>query len=124
MRVFKLAFVLLIFCVLRASSAFGLSQGLAEGGKSSLIDARRLCGAIKRAEGNPNYGIINGSCDVNEPGMCRYMCHEIVRIRLERWNGKGDFIEWLGSSYCPPSAHPANVHWVRNVRYFYERGEL
>ena len=29
-----------------------------------------------------------------------------------------DFVECLGLRYCPPEAHPGNVHWLGNVRYF------
>jgi hypothetical protein len=44
----------------------------------------------------------------------------IVKNRA-RWDGRGDFIEYLGSRYCPADAHPLNRNWVRVVKYWLDR---
>ncbi len=51
----------------------------------------------------------------------RALC-ESINSALKRWDGKSDFVEFLGRTYCPPNAHPLNKNWVRNVRYFYNGG--
>ncbi len=50
----------------------------------------------------------------------------IVKNR-QRWDGKGDFIEFLGSRYAPIGVKNdpkgLNKNWVRNVRYWKEKLE-
>lgn len=82
----------------------------------------RWVDAIRRAEGNPNYGVINGNCLVDEPGHCRYMCKEIVRVHHGRWDGRGRFLDYLASKYAPVSAHPLNRNWKRNVSFYLTKG--
>lgn len=90
----------------------------------SKIDPERLCRAIYIAEGGDKaskpYGILNGLIE-DEPGHASYYCKEIIRKSLGMWNGRGSFIEYLGSSYCPPKAHRLNRNWVRNTKYWYDK---
>ena len=84
------------------------------------ISDDQLCYAIRRAEGNPNYGILNGSCDPNEAGMCHYMCKEILKVYRQRWSGRGDWISYVAKHWAPIGAkndpYSLNGFWERNVR--------
>lgn len=87
------------------------------------IDVNRLADAIKRAENSYShpYGVMRSYCRAGDPdGQCRKGCLQTIRKRLKMWDGQGDFITYLGSTYCPPSAHYLNKHWVKNVTYFYQ----
>ena len=97
-------------------------QERASGGVLELVDA------IYQAEGGHKasvpYGLIYSAWCKAEPGWCRYYATEIVRIKHDQWvrRGKpGEFIDYLGDSYCPESAHPLNKHWKKNVKAFYKR---
>lgn len=88
----------------------------------------QLVQAIYKAEGGDKaavpYGLIYSAWCKQEPGWCAYYASEIVAINYERWlrRGKpGEFIDWLGSTYCPPSAHKLNRAWTKNVKHFYKR---
>jgi len=84
-----------------------------------------VCRAIRLAEGNPNYGILNGSCDPGEDGMCHYMCQEILRVYRSRWDGEGDWLEYVASRWAPIGVkndpHNLNRNWLRNVRHFLKK---
>lgn len=45
----------------------------------------------------------------------RTICINTIKHQLKRWNGKGDFIVFLGKTYSPPNINP---NWVRLVKYF------
>ena len=77
----------------------------------------RLANAIWHAEGGAKtkwpYGIRRKTADP------RAACIASIRANLQRWHqaGKpGCFVEFMGRRYCPPSAHPLNRFWVRNVK--------
>jgi len=98
-------------------------KGAAWGGS---IHFKSLCEAIKRAENNPNYGILKG-CDIEVEGMCRYHCEETVKNNYKRWIQAGkptDYLTFLWHRYSPPDSHPLNRNWLKNVSYFYLKDKL
>jgi len=56
----------------------------------------------------------------------RQACLNTIAHAYRDWDSKGDFIEFLGSRYCPIGADNdptgLNKNWVKNVKYFLERG--
>ena len=52
----------------------------------------------------------------------RQACLNTIAHAKRDWNGKGDFIVFLGNRYCPVGANNdpkgLNKNWVKNVRYF------
>ena len=80
------------------------------------IDVNRLANAIYKAENSKAhpYGILKHYKHTTP----RQACINTIKHRLRQWNGKGDFIVFLGLTYSPPKINP---YWVRNVKYFYER---
>ena len=87
-------------------------------------DAERIADAIYRAEGGPAakvpYGIL--SVPVRNEQEARKVCLNTIRNNWQRWTDAGrpgDFIDFLGNRYCPPSADPVgNRNWRRNVKSF------
>ena len=90
------------------------------------INVNKLANAIYIAEGGAKtrhpYGIL-AKYKVTTP---RQACINKIKSALKRWNGRGDFIAFLGKTYCPVGAFNdptgLNRNWVKNVRYHYERG--
>lgn len=79
--------------------------------------------AIFMAEGGTNaaywYGI--RSVKYRDLADAQKICMRTIRHSRTKWikAGKpGDFIAWLGRTYCPISAAAVNKHWVRNVHWF------
>ena len=96
--------------------------------ESPYNKALALVDAIYQAEGGPKakvpYGLIYSGWCKAEPGWCKYYASEIVSIKYAQWERRGkpgEFIDYLGDSYCPESAHPLNKHWKKNVKKFYQR---
>ena len=89
------------------------------------IDIDRLADAIYQAEGGAKtkhpYGILK-KYKVTTP---RGACINTIKSNLKKWDGNGDFIVFLGKTYCPVGAanDPTglNKNWVKNVTYFYNR---
>ena len=52
----------------------------------------------------------------------RQACINTINHALRDWNGKGDFIAFLGARYCPVGAandpRGLNKNWVKNVNYY------
>lgn len=89
-----------------------------------LPDTDRLADAIYRAEGGEKtrypYGILT-KYKVTTP---RQACINTIE-HAKRDYTDGDFIEFLGSRYCPVGAENdpdgLNKYWVKNVKYFYRK---
>ncbi len=102
--------VLIIFC-----------QSL--GHTKEAIDVNRLANAIYRAENSKThpYGILAHY----KHTTARQACINTINHALKDWNGRGDFISFLGSRYCPIGAKndpkELNRHWVKNVTYYYTK---
>lgn len=91
----------------------------------SSISIERLADAIRKAEGIHSkhpYGILKKYKKTSP----RQACINTIKHALKDWNGNGDFISFLGARYCPVGAanDPTglNKNWIKNVRFFYERG--
>ncbi len=87
----------------------------------------QIVNAIYHAEGGSRatyaYGI--RSVPYRDIAEARRICFNTVRNNRKRFARQSfytDFIEFLGSRYCPVSAHPKNRYWVSNVRYFLAKG--
>jgi len=85
-----------------------------------------ICNAIYKAENSVKYPYGIKSIDTHgDPIYARKICMNTIRNnrgRFAKQTKHSDFIEFLGSRYCPPSAHSLNKHWVYNVRYFLQKG--
>lgn len=84
-------------------------------------EANRLADAIYVAEGGPKakvpYGIL--SIKVRDKTHARRICLNTIRNNYRRWTDggkKGEFLDYLGDRYCPPSDCDGNRNWKRNVR--------
>lgn len=93
------------------------------------INVDKLANAIYTAEGGAKtkhpYGIL-AKYKTTTP---RQACINTIKSALKRWDGKGDFIVFLGKTYCPTTGNKLtflekkyNIHWVKNVTYFYNKG--
>ena len=100
--------------------------------ESKEIDVSRLCDAIYKAEGGEKATYLYGIRSVHyaNPSEARKICINSINNNIKRWDDKGkpeDFISFMSRRYCPIGAdndpNGLNVNWVKNVRYFYERGE-
>jgi hypothetical protein len=95
--------------------------------QTAEIDPHKLADAIYKAEGGKKtrypYGIKSVRC-VGE-NDCRQVCLNTIRNNQKRFlkqNKYTDFIEFLGSRYCPlniKGEYHLNKNWVSNVKYFY-----
>ena len=88
----------------------------------------QIVNAIYHAEGGAKatfaYGI--RSVPYRDIKEARRICFNTVRNNRKRFAKQGkytDYIEFLGSRYCPVSAHPLNRNWVKNMRYFLARSK-
>ncbi len=85
----------------------------------------QIANAIYLAEGgaktNHPYGILT-KYKTTTP---RQACINTIKHARKDWNGKGDFIVFLGSRYCPIGAKNdptgLNKNWVKNVKFFLGR---
>lgn len=102
-------------CTLACASEFKLSEAY----------VNRLANAIYKAEGgaktNHPYGIL-AKYKTTTP---RQACINTIRSKHKEWialGSKGDFIDYLGSRYCPVGASNdptgLNKNWIPNVRRF------
>ena len=81
-----------------------------------------IADAIYKAENSVKYPYGVRSIDTKgDKDYARKICLNTIRNNRKRFIRQSeykDFIEFLGSRYCPVSAHPLNINWVRNVRFF------
>jgi len=104
----KLALIFLILCPTLAN-AYTLDQ---------------WADAIRKAEGNANYGILAHYKHTSYRQACKNtVWHKWCLYR--RSGLKTPFLAFLGASYCPVGAlndpHNLNINWQRNVLYFLRR---
>ena len=84
----------------------------------------QLANAIYKAENSKRhpYGILAHYKHTTP----RQACINTIKHAKRDWNGKGDFIVFLGSRYCPIGAKNdpkgLNKNWVKNVKFYLERG--
>jgi len=104
-----------------------LSCAQAENIPNSQYTIDQLANAIYKAENSkPHpYGILAHYKHTTP----RQACINTINHALRDWNGKGDFIEFLGKRYCPTQGKDLtndekrlNIYWVKNVKFFLEKG--
>lgn len=86
------------------------------------IPTDKIANAIYKAEGGSKtrhpYGILTKYKHTTP----RQACINTINHAKRDWDGKGDFISFLGSRYCPIGAKNdpkgLNKNWVKNVNYF------
>jgi hypothetical protein len=85
----------------------------------------QIANAIYLAEGGAKTSHPYGILKKYKTTTPRQACINTIRHAKKDWDGKGDFVAFLGSRYCPVGASNdpmgLNVNWVRNVNYFLER---
>lgn len=83
-------------------------------------EAKRFVRAIRKAEGNPNHGIL--SIRTRNPERA---CFVTVQNTHDRWlaaGRPGRFLDFLARRYCPPSVdRVGHRNWKKNVRFFLSR---
>jgi len=95
------------------------------------IDVERLADAIWLAEGGLKaeyaYGI--RSIKYNDIDHARQICINTIKNNIKRFQKQTeykDYLEFLASRYCPVGVENdpkgLNKNWLKNVRYYYERG--
>ena len=127
---FKFEYLFIIFTLLFSTPLNSMAAGsyqLAKVCQAAEIDPHKLANAIYKAEGGKKtrypYGIKSVRC-VGE-NDCRQVCLNTIRNNQKRFlkqNKYSDFIEFLGSRYCPlniKGEYHLNKNWVRLVKYFY-----
>jgi hypothetical protein len=86
-----------------------------------------IVNAIEKAENSTKYpyGIISLKYEnrtnkaLNKHDWAKMICLNTVKHARKDWNGKGDFIEFLGNRYCPVGCdndNGNNKYWVKNVK--------
>ena len=88
---------------------------------SHEIEAGRVADAIYLAEGGAKtkhpYGVL--SVKVRNAQEARQVCLNSIRNSRKRWERAGrpgDWLAYFANRWCPPTAHPLNRNWLRNVR--------
>ena len=80
----------------------------------------QIADAIYIAEGGANTNHPYGILAKYKTTTPRQACINTIIHARKDWDGKGDFIEFLGSRYCPIGAKNdptgLNKNWVKNVR--------
>ena len=93
---------------------------------SAEVDLDRWADAIRKAEGNPNYGIVSIKCNPNTD-ECRRFCkntifNTLVKYRDSRCNKDESDLDCLARRYAPIGVKndPDNLNknWKKNVAYF------
>jgi hypothetical protein len=90
--------------------------------RAEEVNVEKLANAIYKAENSKShpYGILT-HYKTTTP---RQACINTIKHALKDWNGKEDFIVFLGGRYCPIGAKNdpkgLNKNWVKNVKHFYK----
>lgn len=87
---------------------------------SQTINVEKLASAIRKAEGNANYGILKPIKGRNYRKACIQTIH---RAQKDYKGHPSGFIAFLGSRYAPLNAendpHGLNRNWISNVTKIY-----
>jgi hypothetical protein len=88
----------------------------------------KVANAIYLAEGGSKakrpYGILTVKCKTESE--YRRVCLNTIRNSYKRWNKKGDFIDFLATTYSPTkgvshSTAKLNKNWPKNVKHFLDK---
>lgn len=100
------------------------AMGDPNAGSKQAIDVDKLADAIYIAEGGAKTKYPYGILTKYKKTTPRQACINTIKHAWNDWDGKGDFIAFLGSRYAPLNAkndpRGLNKNWVKNVRRFYE----
>lgn len=89
------------------------------------INIERLADAIYLAEGGSKTRHPYGILTTYKHTTPRQACINTIRHSLKDWDGKGEFIAFLGSRYCPTKGkltlaeRRLNGNWIDNVTKLY-----
>lgn len=81
--------------------------------------------AIRKAEGNKNYGILSVKCNTTKE--CRQICKNTVKNNWKRYIKKDktptfrEYLSFLAKRYCPINCwndNGTNKFWEKNVMHF------
>lgn len=91
---------------------------MASEGNITQINPILIANAIYKAEGGEKTRHPYGVMTTYRHTTPRQACINTINHAYKRWNGRGDFIVFLGKTYSPPDINP---NWVRLVKYFIEK---
>lgn len=95
-------------------------------GKAAQYTDTQIVTAIYKAEGGAKATYLYGirSVKYKDEAEARKICFNTIknnRVRFTKQTKYSDFIEFLGSRYCPVNCdndRGTNKYWTKNVRYF------
>ena len=94
------------------------------------FNIEKLADAIYLAEGGAKTKYPYGILTKYKTTTPRQACINTINSALKRFalqTKEKDFIIFLSLTYCPIGAkndpHNLNIHWVKNVKYFYYKGD-
>lgn len=121
-RIHQLGYWAIVIAVIVIIGAVVFSMAHAE-----EIDIDRLANAIYYAEGGTKTAHPYGILAHYKHTTPRQACINTINHALRDWNGKGDFVSFLGARYCPVGAKNdptgLNRNWVKNVKRIYAKGQ-
>ena len=94
--------------------------------RAEVVDVEKLATAIYYAEGGANTRFPYGILTKYKTTTPKQACINTINHALKDWNGQGDFIEFLGSRYCPVNCdndNGTNKYWVGNVKRLLRRAK-
>ena len=90
------------------------------------INVEKFADAIRRAEGNANYGVLSIPCKTE--AKCRQICINSIKNNLKRYEKSDkntDFVGFMAKRWCPIGAENdpkgLNRNFERNLRSIYAR---
>lgn len=86
----------------------------------------QIADAIYKAEGGRKTSYPYGILKRYKHTTPRQACLNTIAHAKRDWNGKGDFIEFLGNRYCPVGCdndNGTNKYWLKNVRWFLSQAQ-
>ncbi|MBI3981186.1 hypothetical protein HY345_04265 [Candidatus Microgenomates bacterium] len=111
------------FFILLSSFAFA-SEKTSFKSSSNFPNYAKLADAIRKAEGNPNYGVLKKFKHTSPRQACINTCRHAFKD-FQSQSKEKDFLKFLQKRYAPIGAlndpGDLNTNWERNVRFFYEK---
>jgi hypothetical protein len=86
----------------------------------------QIANAIFKAEGGNRTSHPYGILTHYKHTTPRQACLNTILHARKDWDGKGDFIVFLGHRYCPVGCNNdngTNRFWIKNVKYFLQKGD-
>jgi hypothetical protein len=112
------------FCVILATIIIIVLGLWISKAHAETVDVEKLATAIYYAEGGAKTSHPYGVLVHYKHTTPRQAAINTINHALRDWNGKGDFVSFLGRRYCPVGAkndpRGLNRNWIRNVKHFME----